>query len=225
MKRKLQITLTMVLVLMFTSSCGAAQNSGDQSGPSYNETKTMVLDILKSEDAAKAMMENTKKTKSQGMMLLATEEGMQIQQAVKEVLVGSDGIKLMEKTITDPMFAADFAKAIQVQNKQLQKELLKEPEYQKIMLQIMQDPEYTKIVENVLKGPQFRLNMMSVVTESLQSPLYRAELVKLMGKAIEKEIKPKSVEELVAPEEEKEKKQDDKKSEGEQSDGGEESSS
>ncbi|MBC8078831.1 MAG: spore gernimation protein [Gorillibacterium sp.] len=208
-----------IMVCMLISSCGAQQqSSGEQSGPSYKDTKTMVLDILKSEDAAKTMMESSRKTKSQGLMLLATEEGMQIQQAVKEVLTGSDGSKLMEKIMTDPMFASDFAKAIQEQNKKLQKDLLKEPEYQKTMIQIMRDPEYTKIVDNVLKAPQFKLTMMTVIKESLQSPIFRAELVKLMGKAIEEETKPKNVTELKAPEEKGGKK---KEGGGEEGGGGE----
>lgn len=233
MKGKLSKGALAGLALLILTSCGAPQSSGDQSGPSYKETKAMVLDILKSEDAAQAMMEGTSanKKKSSGLMLLATEEGMQIQQAVKEVLVGSDGIKLMEQTITDPMFAADFAKAIQEQNKQIQKELLKEPEYQKTMMQIMQDPEYTKIVDNILKGPEFRLTMRTVLAESLKSPLFRAELVELMGKAIEQETKPKKAEELKSAEkegkkegEDKEKKsnEEEKKSDDEEG-GGEES--
>jgi len=226
MKGKLSKGALAGMALVIITSCGVPQSSGDQSGPSYKETKAMVLDILKSEDAAQAMMEGTSanKKKSSGLMLLATEEGMQIQQAVKEVLVGSDGIKLMEQTITDPMFAADFAKAIQEQNKQIQKQLLKEPEYQKTMLQIMQDPEYTKIVDNILKGPEFRLTMRTVLAESLESPLFRAELVELMGKAIAQETKPKKVEELKTTEKddkEKEKKSDEeeKKSEDEESSG------
>ncbi|MEO3948023.1 spore germination lipoprotein GerD [Gorillibacterium sp. CAU 1737] len=190
-----------MLALMLTTACGAPAQSSSDEGTSYKDTKTMVLDILKSEEAMKQLQQSSGKSSS--FRLLASEQGGQIQETVKNVLTGSEGVKLIEETFTDPAFAADFAKALQEQNTQIQKDLMKDPQYQKELIQLMKDPEYTKIVENVLKGQQFRLTMMTVVKESLSSPLFQAELVKLMGEAIEMQTKPKSSEQLKATDEQK----------------------
>jgi len=188
-----------VLTLLLASACTApAQSSGESSGSNYKDTKTMVLDILKSDEAMKQLQQSSGKSSS--FRLLASEQGGQIQETVKNVLTGSDGVKLIEETFTDPAFAADFAKALQQHNKQIQKDLLKDPQYQKQVIQMMNDPEYTKIVENVLKGQSFRMTMMTVMKESLSSPMFRAELVKMMGEAIEQETKPKNVDKLKAEE-------------------------
>ncbi|WP_438435286.1 spore germination lipoprotein GerD [Gorillibacterium sp. sgz500922] len=203
---------TAMLTLLLASGCTApAQSSSDQ-GQSYKDTKTMVMDILKSDEAMQQLQQSSGKSSS--MRLLASQQGGQIQETVKNVLTGSDGVKLLQETFTDPAFAADFAKALQENNKQIQKDLMKDPEYQKQVVQLMNDPEYTKIVENVLKGQSFRLTMMTVVKESLSSPLFRAEMVKLMGEAIEQETKPKNVKDLKAQDQEGQKK-------SEQSKGGE----
>ncbi|WP_058300231.1 spore germination lipoprotein GerD [Gorillibacterium timonense] len=187
-----------VVTLLLTTACSApAQSSGDQ-GQSYKDTKTMVMDILKSDEAMQQLQQSSGKSSS--FRLLASEQGGQIQETVKNVLTGSDGVKLIEETFTDPAFAASFAKALQTQNTQLQKDLMKDPEYQKELIQLMKDPEYTKIVENVIKGQQFRLTMMTVMKESLSSPMFRAQLVEMMGEAIEQETKPKSANQLKATE-------------------------
>jgi spore germination protein D len=186
-----------VLILLLASGCTApSQSSGGDQGQNYKDTKTMVLDILKSDEAMQQLQQSSGKSSS--FRLLASQQGSQIQETVKNVLTGSDGVKLIQETFTDPAFAADFAKALQEDNKQIQKDLMKDPTYQKQILQLMNDPEYTKIVENVLKGQNFRLTMMTVVKESLDSPLFRAELVKMMGEAIKQETKPKNVKELKA---------------------------
>jgi spore germination protein D len=178
-----------VLILLLMASCGGS--SGQSSSQSYKDTKSIVLDVLKSDDAQDAIQKASTKNQDKTMKLMATGEGKQMQMAVKEILTGSDGAKLLEKTMTDPKFAGDFAKAIQQNNKQLQKDLVKDPEYQKSLLDLMHHPDYQAIVLNSMKGPEYRLMMMNIVKESLQSPMFRAQMVQLMAKAIEEQTKPK----------------------------------
>ena len=47
--------------------------------------------------------------------------------AVKDVLVSPDYDKVIKKMMTDTKFAGEFAKAVNKENKDIHKELLKDP--------------------------------------------------------------------------------------------------
>ena len=66
--------------------------------------------------------------------------------AVKETLVSPEYNKVIEKLMTDPRFAGEFAKSVNKQNKQIHKDLLKDPTYQKDLIQVMKNPEMDKMI-------------------------------------------------------------------------------
>ncbi|WNQ11776.1 spore germination lipoprotein GerD [Paenibacillus aurantius] len=182
----------LVLAIALLGACGnpSSSNSG-QSAQSYKDTKSIVIDVLKSDDAQKVIEEASNKNKDKTVKLLSTGEGQQIQMAVKDILIGETGSKLVEKTMLDPKFAGDFAKSIQKTNAQMHKDLIKDPDYQKSLLDLMNTPEYQKLVMDSMKSPQYRQQMMKVIQESLQSPLYKAELMALFTRVLQEDIKPK----------------------------------
>jgi len=151
----------------------------------------MVLDVLKTEDGQKAIQEASEKNKDKTAKLLSSGEGVQIQAAVKDVLTDPSNSKLIEKTMTDPKFAGDFAKAIQKSNKDLHKDLMKDPEYQKSMLDLMNTTDFQKMLLSVMKSPQYRQQVMTVMEESMKSPLFRAQMMELFKKVAQDEMKPK----------------------------------
>lgn len=181
--------IPVLAISMLLISCGSG-GEGKQQQQSYKDTKSMVIDVLKTEDAQKAIQDAIKKNQDSTAKLLSTGEGQQIQIAVKDVLTDPNHAKLIEKTMMDPKFAGDFAKAIQKSNKQLQKDLLKDPEYQKTMLEIMSTPDYQKMVMSVMKSPQYRQQVMTMMQEALQNPLYKTELMALFQKVAQEQMKP-----------------------------------
>ncbi|CAM3577520.1 spore germination lipoprotein GerD [Marinicrinis lubricantis] len=191
--RMLRMLPLLLLVPLILSSCGSDQGGGGMT--SYKEMKSMVVDILKTEDGQKAIEEATKKKEqsqeSQAMQLLSTGQGQQIKVAVKEVLTDPQFSKTLQTMMTDPKFAGEFAKAVQKENEQIHKSLMKDPEYQTLMLQVMKDPEYEKMLMDVMKGKQYRQQMMTVMQEALKSPIFRLELMDMMKKVLEEESKPK----------------------------------
>jgi spore germination protein D len=191
-KRRLyRIIIPTVCLILLISGCGAgAQQSG---GMNYKDMKAMVVDILDSEEAKKAIKKANEA--GGGIQMLNTEEGQQIQLAVKEVLTDPNYPKHLEKMMTDPKFAGDFAKAVSKENKQLHKDLMKDPEYQTLMIDVMKNPEFEKILLDTLKGKEYRTQAMAVFQEALENPLFKVELMKLMKKVMEEESKPKKKEE------------------------------
>jgi spore germination protein D len=165
----------------------------------------MVLDILKSSDGKKVIKEASKDSDNSaaGMLqaqsakdgkiqMLSAQDAQQLQLVVKDVLTSDGSDKMIKTMMTDPKFAGDFAKALQKENKQLQKDLLKDPEYQKQMIDLMKNPDYEKIMLDTMKGTQYRQQVMTIMQEALQSPLYRLELMQLLKKVMEEESQPKA---------------------------------
>lgn len=190
MTAKRMLLIPALLPVLLLISCGSEQQQSSQP-QSYKDMKAMVLDVLKTEDAQKAMS-TAAKNQDKTLQLLSTGEGQQIQLAVKELLTTENhGLKMLEATMTDPKFAGEFAKAAQKNLKQIEKDLLKDPEYQKNLFEALNNPDYQKIILETMKGQKYRQQMQEVVRESLQSPLFKAELIAMFQKAVAEEMKPK----------------------------------
>lgn len=199
--------LSALFLLPLLIACGSGGGSSESGGSSsYKETKSMVLDILKSDDGKKAIQEAAKgtvgaagtgllsiKSDTPGaaqLQMLSAQDVQQLTVAVKDVLTSEGSDKIIRSLMTDPKFAGDFAKAVQKENKQLHKDLMKDPEYQKQMLQLMTSPDYEKMLLDLMKSTQYRQQMMTVMQEALQSPLYRLELMNLLKKVMDEQSQP-----------------------------------
>ncbi|MCC3378082.1 spore germination lipoprotein GerD [Paenibacillus farraposensis] len=205
--------------------CGSDQSSSPPQN-SYKETKTMVVDILKSDDGKKAIEEaltgqssSSKEGQSgqsgeegesgagsggssgggsggasggMGMkMLMPAQSAEQMKIAVKDTLVSPEYKKEIEKIMTDPRFAGEFAKAINSQNKQLHMQLIKDPSYQKSIESMLKSPELTKMYMDLTKTPEYRKQAMTVMHDAMQSPIFRLEVMNLLKTVVQEELQPK----------------------------------
>ncbi|MEX2414998.1 MAG: spore germination lipoprotein GerD [Paenibacillaceae bacterium] len=193
---KLYRIVPITCAILLLTACGSGSQSGGMQN--YKDTKSMVIDILESEEAKKVIQKASEEGSGGGgggIKMLSTPEGKQIQIAVKDVLTDPSYPKHLEKMMTDPKFAGEFAKAVSKDNKQLHKDLMKDPEYQTMLVEVMKNPEFEKILLETLKGTAYRKQAMMVFQESLQNPLFKVELMALMKKVMEEEAKPKKKEE------------------------------
>lgn len=154
----------------------------------------MVIDILKTEDAQKALQESAQQMSGyngSGTKLLSVQDQEQVRLAVKDVMVAPEYDKVIKTLMTDTRFAGEFAKAVNKQNKDIHKELMKDPTYQEQMIKAMKTPEMDKMILEVLQSTQYKKQVMSLMQESMQNPLFRLEVLDLMKKAVQEELKPK----------------------------------
>ncbi|MGZ0043147.1 spore germination lipoprotein GerD [Paenibacillus ottowii] len=199
--------VSMVCVLGVTlSGCGSDQGSAPPQN-SYKEMKTMVVDILKSDDGKKAVEEALTGEKGEksgqsgeqggsggsvGMkMLMTTQSAEQMKTAVKDTLVSPEYKKEIEKIMTDPRFAGEFAKAINSQSKQLHMQLIKDPSYQKSIEAMLKSPELTKMFMDLTKTPEYRKQSMTVMHDAMQNPIFRLEVMNLLKTVVQEELQPK----------------------------------
>lgn len=206
MVRRVAIFIILVSVL---SSCG--QESSGSSGPSYKEIKSMVIDILQTEEGQKAIQEASlvgqDTDQNQLIQMLSTPQGQQMQLAVKEIMTDPSYHKHLQMLMTDPKFAGEFAKAIQKENEQIHKGLLKDPEYQTMLLEVFNNQEFKEILFEVMKSKEYRQQTMTVMQESLEDPIFKLEMLELLKKAVEEASEP-NFEEAGTANQEEEKQED-----------------
>lgn len=196
------------------TACGSEQSASSQGG-GYKETKTMLIDILKTDEGKKAIYEalssgGGSSSSSSGSdsgdssgggggsvgikMILPPQSNEEIRLAVKDTITSPDYKKEIEKIMKDPKFAGDFAKAINSESKQLHMQLIKDPSYQKSVGEIMKSPEMTKMFLDLTKTPDYRKQSMNVMQEAMQSPLFKMEVMEILKSVVKEQLEPKGSE-------------------------------
>ena len=183
--KRIFLFLLLILAIFFTTSC--AQDQASTRGKlDYEETKKMVVDILKTDDGKKALQEVLSDEKLKERLVM---DHAVVTETVEKTLTSEKGIEFWKKTFEDPKFAESIAKTMQKENEQLLKNLMNDPEYRGKMIEILKDPELGKEVTNLLKSNEYRDHVKQVVTETLESPLYQTKIQELLLKAAEEQSK------------------------------------
>lgn len=179
MMNRTLLLLVFSYVLMMT---GCVQQEKTPAQPDYDQTKKMVVDILKTDEGKKAIQEvmSDEKVKQQLVM-----DQQIVKKTIEETLTSDKGKAFWKKTFEDPKFAQSFAKSMQEEHEKLLKALMKDPEYQAMIVDIMQNPEMKKLIQTEMKNKDFRAHLQKVITETFNSPLFKAKIEDILIKAAE----------------------------------------
>lgn len=175
------------------AACGPESSGNSGSQVSYKEVKSMVIDILGSEEAQKALEKASTAQYGEStlqMKSMTPQDQEQVRIAVKDVLTSPGYTTVLEKLMKDPKFAGEFAKAVSKDNKQIHKDLLKDPGYQQELTEMFKAPEMQKIITDSMKSSDVRKLVNSAVTESMQNPLFKLEIMKLLQSVVKDELTP-----------------------------------
>ncbi|WP_084315590.1 spore germination lipoprotein GerD [Thalassobacillus devorans] len=170
------------LFALFLTAC-AGNSSGSEQQTDYETTKKMVVDILKSDDGKKAMTEVLSDEKMQQSMVL---ESKVVSDAVNKALTSEQGKEFWTKMFSDPKFVKGFADSMKKEHEELLKGLMKDSEYQKLLIDVFQNPEMVKQMQTVMEGQKFREHLEKTIQETLNSPIFKAEMTETLLKAAEK---------------------------------------
>ncbi len=195
MLRRFRIIAAVAAFSLLLVSCGQESSGGGGNQISYKDVKSMVIDILGSEEAQKAIIKaSSTTTEGEGTLLMkgmTARDHEQVKLAVKDVLTSPDYNKVLESIMRDPKFAGEFAKAVSKDNKQIHKDLMKDPSYQKDLVEMLKNPEAQLILTDALKTSEVRKQIMATVNEAIQSPLYKLEIMKMLQSVVKEELTPK----------------------------------
>ncbi len=172
----------MILLLLVCSlllaACGG--KDVDVGQPDYDQTKKMIVDILKTDEGKKAVKDiMTDEDIKQELVM----DQAAVKNTVEKTLTSEKGREFWKNSFEDPKFAESMAKSMKKENEQLLKSLMKDPEYQGMLMDILKDPVFQDDLAQALKSKEFREQMREVVTDTLESPLYKARLEEIAQKA------------------------------------------
>ncbi|AMX84806.1 spore gernimation protein GerD [Geobacillus subterraneus] len=170
----------LLLSFLVLSSCAPQEISPPP--PDYEQTKKMVVDILKTDEGKKAIQDIMSEDQMKQQLVM---DQTAVKETLQQVLTSDQGKKFWENAFKDPKFAESFAKGLQKEHEKMMKALMKDPEYQEMMIDILKDPEVQKAMIDVLKSKEFRQHLQKVITETLNSPLYQAKIQDMLTKAAE----------------------------------------
>ncbi|WP_175986386.1 spore germination lipoprotein GerD [Bacillus sp. Marseille-Q1617] len=170
-----------LLTVVLLTACGGGGETGG-SKMDYEETKKMVVDILKTDDGKKAIQEVMKDEKMKSELIM--DQGV-VKDTISKTLTSDKGTEFWKKAIEDPKFAESMAKSMKDGNEKLLKDLMKDPEYQGMMMDLMKDPEFQKEMTEALKSKEYREHLQKVVLETFESPLFKAKIQDILLKAAE----------------------------------------
>jgi len=194
MRGRLRAISCLLAASLLLASCGQESGSSGGNQMSYKEVKSMVIDILGSEEAQKAMEKASSAQYGEStlqMKSMTPSDQAQVRLVVKDVLTSPEYSTVLEKIMRDPKFAGEFAKAVSKDNKQIHKDLMKDPAYQKELVDMFKTPEMTKILTDSMKNPDVRKVIMGSVTEQMQNPIFKMEIMKLLQSVVKEELTPK----------------------------------
>lgn len=176
---RIKTNLLLIILLVF-SVAGCAQTEAGGKQLDYEETKKMVVDILKTDDGKKALQEVMS---DDGMKEKLVMDQAMVTSTIEKTLTSEKGTDFWKKSFEDPKFAEAIAKSMKTQNEQLLKDLMKDPEYKGMMIEVLKDPELTKEVTTLMKSKEYREHLQKVMTETFESPLYKAKIEDILLKA------------------------------------------
>lgn len=182
MFRKKRLLLLSFFILTFTGCSGNETSGGELD---YEQTKKMVVDILKTDDGKKALQEVMS---DDGMKQKLVMDQKIVTDTIEKTLTSEKGTDFWQKSFEDPKFAESIAKSMKKENEKLLKDLMKDPEYRGMMIEILKDPELEKELTNVLKSKEYREHLQTVISETFESPLFKVKIQSILIKAAE-EIK------------------------------------
>lgn len=176
-----------LILLVFGVGCGATTNAGaDVSGAGqqqqdYGATKQMVIDILHSSEGKTALQDILKDPAFKQQMAVSETD---VAKAVQKTVESKSTQSFLSQQAKDPEFAGTLAKAIQPELIQVNKQLMKDPEYQKEMMVLLKSPEFTKDLQDLMQTPEVRSQIMKIMTDSMQTPSFRVKFEDALKKAV-----------------------------------------
>lgn len=177
-----RICMLSFATLFILSACGGTGETSGGNQETYDTTKKMVTDILKTDEGKKAITDVLADEEMQKTYVI---ESKVLEDAISDALTSDKGKEFWNKMFSDQKFIEGFAQSMIDQQETVIKGLMSDPEYQKKMLELLANPEMEEQMVTVLKGQQFREHLQKTIQETMNSPLFKAEMNDVILKAAE----------------------------------------
>ncbi|PLS15579.1 spore gernimation protein GerD [Bacillus sp. M6-12] len=175
-----------VALLTFSAFCflftGCSPKESGGQRVEYEETKKMVVDILKTDEGKKAIQDvmSDDKVKSQLVM-----DQKVVSSTIEQSMTSDKAKEFWEKAFKDPKFASAYARGLQQEHENLLKDLMKDPQYRAMLMEVMRDPELQKELGTLIKSKAMRDETKKIMLETMDSPLAQEKIQDILMQAAE----------------------------------------
>ncbi|MBO0994181.1 spore germination lipoprotein GerD [Bacillus sp. SD088] len=178
---KTRVFLLLILSVFLLASCGGADGGNEKLD--YDQTKKMIVDILKTDDGKKAIQEIISDEDIKQQLIMNEDI---VKSSIEQALTSKKAEDFWKKAFQDPKFAEAMAKSLKTEHEKLLTDLMKDPQYQQLFIDVLKDPELQKEYATVVKSKEFREHLQQVISETLESPLYKAKIEDILQKEAKK---------------------------------------
>jgi len=165
---------------------GCSGQSAQSSTPDYQATKKMVIDMLKSDDGKKAIQDILSEDEIKKQLVLNQDI---VKKTITDTLTTDQGKSFWNEMLKDPQFSKTLATTMQKNNEQLLKQLMKDPEYQSMLMNVFKAPNMEQEYLQLLQTQPFRQQLQKNIIDAVSSPLFSAKLTEALNKAVEEQLK------------------------------------
>ncbi|WP_018924623.1 spore germination lipoprotein GerD [Salsuginibacillus kocurii] len=176
MKKQIEL-LAAVLMLVLLGSCAPEAEGTQAQHMDYEQSKEMMVDLLKSDQAKGALLEVLEEEEFQQALVLNQPV---VKDAIEDQLLSEEGKQFWKHAFNDPEFSATMAKSMEEEHEQLLNDLMKEPEYRQRMTEILADQEMSDVFFDMMKTSEYRQLIMDVMAEALEAPHFRLKVQELL---------------------------------------------
>lgn len=183
------LTRSILCLLLFAAGCSGSSAQSQDKQMDYQQTKKMMIDLLKTDDGKKAIRDimNDKQMKKE--MLMNKDF---VKKTIQDTLTSKQGKKYWHNLFKDPKFSHTIAKTMTKQHKDMLKTLMKDPKYQDLMMDILKSPEMEKQSLELMKSKAYRKQVQKIMADSLDSPMFQEKLRPILKQVVNKETSKKS---------------------------------
>ncbi|MCM3570111.1 spore germination lipoprotein GerD [Neobacillus mesonae] len=173
--------LLLLPIMMILTSCSSNDTSGGGQ-IDYDQTKKMVVDILKTDEGKKAIKDLMDDDSMKHSLVMDQKV---ITDTIQQTLTSDKAAQFWKKTYSDPKFAQGVAKHLKAENEKLLKDLMNDPDYRNMMIQVFKEPEIQKEMTDAMKSKEYRDHIKKVIQETMDSPLFKVKMQEFLLKAAE----------------------------------------
>ncbi len=169
--QRLKWILAIIVPLFLIVSC--SPNQSQPSEPDYQKIKEITLDILHTGEGKKVLEELMQEPEFKQKVMMKSQD---LEKAVSQTFTDPKTKKEWEGILKKPEVASSLAQATEEQTKQLLKTLMKDPEFQKMLIEVFKDPQMSEQLLQVFKSQKYREEIKKVMEELMQVPSIQKKL-------------------------------------------------
>lgn len=173
----IKYTLLLLLLCILSLTACNGDNESANTDDSYETTKKMVTDILKTDEGKQSIIAVLSDEETQQMYVI---EDKIVQQSINEALTSEEGKDFWTKMFSDQEFVTSFSEAMIDQQEDVFKRLMTDATYQEKMLELLSNPEMDEQILTVIKSQKFRAHLEETIQETFESPLFQAKVAEIL---------------------------------------------